>query len=656
MVEDALNLVDPLVDFGQFDDDGDGYIDAIDIIHSGYGAETGGGGGDWIWSHRWSLWALPGGEWTSDEGVKVYDYHTEPALWGQSGTAIVRFGVIAHETGHFFGLPDLYDTDQSGEGIGSWGIMANSWGFDYSQLHPPHFCAWSKIFLGWVTPTVISTNGLYTIDQVETNPQIYRIDNGYPSGEYLLIENRQPVGIETVVPQGGLCIYHIDDTTTDYNTEGYPGQAGWPENGNHYRVAVLQADGAYDLENNRDRGDRYDVYRGGGVSEIGPGPGNHPNTDAYQDGNIIITDNRIHSISASAASMSFIFGELTIPQPPVAADVNEVTQPDTPVTITLDATDDGLPNPPNALSYILTTLPNHGLLFDPNDPNTVISSVPYTLSGDEVIYTPRLGCDASAVFTYFANDGGTAPDGGNSNDAQVHIDIVIEQIVYTANMDTDPGWIYEDDWAWGVPQGAGGAQGSPDPNSGYTGANVIGYDLTGDYRKIRNTEWVTTHAIDCGGQTGVTLSFFRWLNVEGPVYDHAYVQVSNDNANWTTIWENAAEITDSSWIPQSFDISAIADNQSTVYVRWGMGVTDNFWHYSGWNIDDVELTGFSAVPFQPITGDFEPDCDVDADDLALLIYYWLAACGDCEGTDLIADGVVNLADFGVLADNWLAGL
>jgi len=111
MVRDALELVDPLVDFSQFDDDSDGYIDAIDIIHSGYGAETGGGGGDWIWSHRWSLWQLPGGEWTSDEGVKVYDYHTEPALWSTSGTNIVRFGVIAHETGHFFGLPDLYDTD-----------------------------------------------------------------------------------------------------------------------------------------------------------------------------------------------------------------------------------------------------------------------------------------------------------------------------------------------------------------------------------------------------------------------------------------------------------------------------------------------------------------------------------------------------------------
>lgn len=590
MVEDALDLVDSLVDFDEFDNDGDGYIDAIDIIHSGYGAETGGGGGDWIWSHRWSLWALPGGEWTSAEGVKVYDYHTEPALWGTSGTNIVRFGVIAHETGHFFGLPDLYDTDQSGEGIGSWGMMANSWGFDYTQLHPPQFCAWSKIELGWVTPTVISDPDIYTLDQVETSPQIYRIDNGYPADEYLLIENRQPVGIESAIPQGGLCIYHIDDQA-GYNTEGYPGQSGWPENGNHYRVAVLQADGDYDLERNNNRGDSGDVYHAGGISEIGPGPGNHPNTDTYQDGIITITDNRIHSISSAGSTMSFTFGEMIIPTPPVATDVDEITQIDTPITITLAVTDEGLPDPPGALSYIVMSLPSDGQLSDPS--GGVISSVPYSLlnNGNQVIYTPDPAFIGSDSFQFKANDGGTAPDGGDSNVAQVQISIVTELIIYSADMDTDPAWTYSGDWEWGVPQGSGGSQGNPDPTAGYTGSNVVGYNLSGDYRKIPNTRWTTTPAIDCSDRTDVTLSFYRWLNVESPTYDHAYVQVSNDNTNWTTVWENSVEVTDSNWTLQSFDISTEADNQSTVYIRWGMGATDGFWHYSGWNIDDVEITG-----------------------------------------------------------------
>lgn len=308
MVKDALDLVDPLVDFGQFDQDNDGFIDSITIIHSGYGAETGGGAGNWIWSHRWSLWALPGGNWTSQDtngssaAVKVYDYHTEPALWGTSGTGIVRIGVVCHETGHFFGLPDLYDTDQSSEGIGSWCLMANSWGFDGSQLHPPHFSAWCKDFLGWVTPTVI-TSGTYSAPQVETNPTVYKVTSGFPSGEYLLIENRQAVGFETAMPQGGLAVWHIDSNKSNNNTEGYPGQSGWPTNNNHYKIALLQADGLYEMEHGTNRGNAGDMYRGGGTSAITSST--VPSTDRYQGGIVASSNNSITNIGPSGAAISF---------------------------------------------------------------------------------------------------------------------------------------------------------------------------------------------------------------------------------------------------------------------------------------------------------------------------------------------------------------
>ncbi|MCE9614904.1 MAG: M6 family metalloprotease domain-containing protein [Lentisphaerae bacterium] len=302
----ALNLADPLINFSQFDADADGKVDAIAFVHSGYAAEWGGtdSSGTYytsrIWSHRWSI-----PTWTSAEGIKVSAYHINPALWGTSGTSPGRIGVICHETGHFFGLPDLYDTDGGGEGIGSYCMMANSWGFSNDQLHPPHFSAWSKIFLGWITPTVLSAPGVYAIPQAETSPAVFRINQGFPSTEYLLVENREPVGFESTMPAGGLAVWHVDEAKAGNTAEGYPGQAGWPANNNHYKVALLQADGLYQLERGQNRGDSGDLYRASGVSAITPTT--VPSTVSYQNGVTTTTRNQLTDIGVPGASMTFTY-------------------------------------------------------------------------------------------------------------------------------------------------------------------------------------------------------------------------------------------------------------------------------------------------------------------------------------------------------------
>ena len=210
--------------FGDYDLDDDNIIDGITFFHSGYAAEFGrldahGVAKEGrIWSHKWVL-SVP---W-SNNGVSVVAYHINPALWETSGSEIGRIGVVAHGTGHFLGLPDLYDYGD-GSGIGNYGLMAHSWGFNGDQRYPPLMSAWAKRDLQWTTPTVATTSGTYSLRRACDNNDMILINHKIPNGEYLLIENRQPCGFDASMPQGGLAIFHLDDNAN--NDLGYPGQSG----------------------------------------------------------------------------------------------------------------------------------------------------------------------------------------------------------------------------------------------------------------------------------------------------------------------------------------------------------------------------------------------------------------------------------------------
>ncbi len=164
-------------------------------------------------------------------------------------------------------------------------------------------------------------------------------------------------------------------------------------------------------------------------------------------------------------------------------------------------------------------------------------------------------------------------------------------LAYAWNLDTNPGWTVDGQWAWGDPQGASG-----DPNNGYTGTNVYGYNLAGNYANSLPERYLTSTAIDCSDLTGVEVRFMRWLGVESAQYDHASFRVSNNGSTWTTIWNHTgSDLVDTSWQAMAYDISAVADGQSTVYLRWVMGTSDSSVSFCGWNIDDIEIWGASTI-------------------------------------------------------------
>ena len=215
----------------------------------------------------------------------------------------------------------------------------------------------------------------------------------------------------------------------------------------------------------------------------------------------------------------------------------------------------------------------------------------------------------------------TNHDGDTTRD--VSLQVGVPELVYSFPMDSDPGWDTQGLWAFGHPTGNGGLYGNPDPTNGHTGTNVYGYNLNGDYENNLPERHLTSNAIDCTDLNKVSVKFWRWLGVETSTYDHAAFKVSTNGTTWNTIWENSGEVTDAAWSQKEYDISAIADGQSTLYLRWTMGTTDGSWQFCGWNIDDVEIWG--VVP-EDCPADFNGDGNVDSLDFIGFLNAFTAGC------------------------------
>lgn len=192
-------------------------------------------------------------------------------------------------------------------------------------------------------------------------------------------------------------------------------------------------------------------------------------------------------------------------------------------------------------------------------------------------------------------------------------------VMLEANMDVNPGWTYQGQWAWGVPQGLSG-----DPSSGYTGSNVVGYNLSGSYTNSMSNTYCTTTVFDCSEADQVYFSFYKWLGIESATWDHASIEVSaNGGSSWTTIWQHTGSTTSpSTWSYEEYDLTSQLAGSSTCLIRWNMGPTDSSVVYCGWNIDDVMVQYTSECVQDCINdGDVTADGYVTAGDaqLAFLI-------------------------------------
>jgi immune inhibitor A len=364
LVAEAIALADASVDFTPFDNDGDGQVDMVAIMYAGNGPDNGNYTGadpntNDLWPHASSI-----GSVNVDGGARhVSQYFIAPELLNSS-PRIRTVGVYCHEFGHKLGLPDLYDTDGSSDGIGHWGLMGSgSWcsntpGIENGES-PSHMSAWSKWFEGWITPTDrTDAHVAQAIPQAETNAFAVRLldnpggPNDWPggSGQYFLIENRQRTGFDRGLDGCGLLTWHIDESLSTNKNEGHT-------SGSHRLVDLEEADGSPEqLDNGGNRGDSGDPFPGSSNNLLWD-DNSTPNARLY---NGDASNQSMHLVStACGATMTVAFNNA----PPVAdAGTDIIAECTSPTTTAVMLNGTGSSDPDSdALTYTWSAT---GIVFD----------------------------------------------------------------------------------------------------------------------------------------------------------------------------------------------------------------------------------------------------------------------------------------------------
>ena len=214
MVKEACQLVDDSVDFQQYDNDHDGYVDFVYVIYAGYG-EADGEDANTIWPH--SYWLLDAGITCKVDGkyVDLYACGNEMDSYTNHHTGI---GTFCHEFSHVLGLPDLYTTEgQTHKTLGSWDIL------DYGPYSndgntPPAYSAYEQFFMGWLTPRLIVEPENIELKELQesnsallisSSDQHNLIGNDPKPTTFYLLENRQQVGWDEYLPGHGMMLTKV---------------------------------------------------------------------------------------------------------------------------------------------------------------------------------------------------------------------------------------------------------------------------------------------------------------------------------------------------------------------------------------------------------------------------------------------------------------
>lgn len=124
------------------------------------------------------------------------------------------YRVLVHETGHVFGLPDLYAFDVEGDEhrfVGGWDVMGNVAG------PSPEYLAWHRMLLGWLARRQVrcvaaTRGGNVTLTPIENAGGLKAVVLRTGKDSVTVAEYRAGTGSDRNQCSRGLLVYRVDNT------------------------------------------------------------------------------------------------------------------------------------------------------------------------------------------------------------------------------------------------------------------------------------------------------------------------------------------------------------------------------------------------------------------------------------------------------------
>ena len=246
------------VDFSDYDNNGDGYVDVVVVLYAGVGeAQAWSAVPECVWPCQWDMneayaWGCSTSGPFNLNGVTIDKFAVFNELEGYNDASqmIDGVGTFCHEFGHCLGLPDFYPTNGGGAyGMSTWDIMDHGCYLD-NGYRPCGYTSYERHFMGWMDLIDPVENTQYSMTPlVSDDGTAVKVTNDANPDEYYLLEYRVKTGWDEFLSAEGIMILHVDydKNAWDNNTPN--------NNWNHPRMSIIPADNNLSSSTNR-----YDLW------------------------------------------------------------------------------------------------------------------------------------------------------------------------------------------------------------------------------------------------------------------------------------------------------------------------------------------------------------------------------------------------------------